>query len=199
MAAQDVFPGTRPNFLHFLCFFYKMNANQKIAILLQFVNSTQKIAIFNVQGRSEVYLSPFCGQKLQDMDDYKKLSTRKAKCLECGTRLGPDARPDKKFCSKGCRYAYHNAKKYKSKQLRLKVDTILERNYHLLDQCITEHRQSISLAEFLGMGFNPAYITSSIQLGSFSECTCYDIAYRISDTKVFNIHRMFVTLRNGKL
>lgn len=176
-----------------------MDANQKIAIMLRFVNSTQKIAIFSVSGRSKADFSPFCAQKLQYMDNYKKLSTRKAKCLECGTRLGPDARPDQKFCSSGCRYAYHNARKYTAKQLRMKVDTILERNYRLLDQCIAEHRPSISLAEILGMGFNPAFITSSVQLGSFSECTCYDIAYRISETKVFNIHRMFVTLRNGKL
>lgn len=128
------------------------------------------------------------------MDKYKKASNRKASCLECGTDMGPYARPNKKFCCDNCRFEYHNHHRYEARVLREKVNTILDRNYEVLNQCLSEKKLSIGLHEIISLGFNPAYVTSQLFMGSYHEYTCYDIAFRISGTKVFNIHRMFVHL-----
>lgn len=133
------------------------------------------------------------------MDSYKKLSLERAECLECGAELESTSRGNQKFCCDKCRYDYYNHRRARKKQVRIMVDAILLQNYNILDGCVESGKDSISLNEAVAMGFNPGYITSRIGLVSCNEYTCYDIAYRMSDAKIFNIHRMFVNLRNRKI
>lgn len=132
------------------------------------------------------------------MASYKEISDKKVHCLECGTPLAWGSRSDKKFCCDQCKYTYHNRNRVYRHQCKTKVNNILERNYKILSDLVKMEIDQIPVAQAVSMGFSPSFGTSFAHIGTYIEYTCYDIAYRASATKIFNIHRMSLTLRKDK-
>ncbi len=128
------------------------------------------------------------------MAKYNTQQKHHYECLECGKSLAYTSRTNQKFCSSQCRYAYNNRKKVFVYKCRNKVENILQRNYLVLSEVLNSKHQTISISDAVIRGFNPAYMTSAVRYSSFVEYTCYDIAYRISDTKLFKIRRMSLNL-----
>jgi len=110
-------------------------------------------------------------------------------CLECGKEIY--GRPDKKFCSEVCKNSFHNRKYYDYKKKQNSTITSLNRNHEILVSLIRMGKTTINLLDLTDLGFNPRYITGCSKVRSrHFENRCYDIAYYISETKIFNIHRI---------
>ena len=109
------------------------------------------------------------------------------RCLECGDEI-VYGRSDKKFCGVSCRARYHNREAGSSKS-RMRILSILDRNYSILEGLLSLEITSIGNAELGALGFNHEVITSSAKIRGHTEVSCFDIRYFRSETKIFNIHR----------
>lgn len=121
------------------------------------------------------------------------------RCLCCGEKIDyRQYRTDRKFCCDRCKNAYHNRMRAHYADVKLKVDGIIEVNYRLLNEMLKLGVTQVSMAEAVAMGFKPQYSTSVSKTRTCMEYCCYDIAYRVSDIRIFNIHRLALTLREIK-
>lgn len=118
-------------------------------------------------------------------------------CLCCGKDM-TYGRSGRKFCSQQCRNTYHNRSKSHLQQAKMKIDGILERNYRILNDLVKMEVSQIPLEMALSMGFNPSFSTSFMRQRTVTVASCYDIAYRISENRIFNIHRLTLSLRQIK-
>lgn len=114
--------------------------------------------------------------------------TEEKRCLECGTPISY-GRSDKKFCGSVCKNHYHNRLSYASRRKRLAVNEILEENHRILGTMLRLRLDSIPLDELAGMGFNPAYFTSSRRVGCHTEYGCYDVLYVMTEKRIYNLRR----------
>lgn len=118
-----------------------------------------------------------------------------SQCLECGSEIA-FGRSDKKFCCQDCKNTYNNKNKSLRSAYRRKVDRAISRNYEVLSLLVRLGRSRVSLVEALAMGFSPQAVTSCTHQSNCGfEFQCYDIVFRVSDTNIFNIHRMSLNLR----
>lgn len=108
-------------------------------------------------------------------------------CLECGSHFY--GRANKKFCSEGCKNRYHNRRYQGIRNTKCRILNILEKNYDLLSHLIQDNRLSVEIVELLVLGYNPDYITSFRKAGKYSMCSCYDIIFFRSDTRIYNIRK----------
>lgn len=116
------------------------------------------------------------------------------KCLCCGSDMGY-GRSDRKFCSQNCKDRYNNIRRYRSMAVRAKVENALGRNYRILNDMLKAGVDQAPRSEIVSMGFAPEFLTSIVKAGK--GCTvlaCYDITYRLSESRIFNIQRMSVSL-----
>lgn len=112
------------------------------------------------------------------------------RCLECGNVI-PHMRTGKIFCCDSCRNRYHNAEKRQLRVYRRRIGNRLDRNYTILEGLLAQGVDSLPLSDLQLMGFSPETVTGyflkqrrSLELG------CYDILYKQSGTKVFDLHRV---------
>lgn len=114
--------------------------------------------------------------------------TRTETCLECGTVFyGP---PNKKFCCDSCRNRYHNREHQGMRNVKLRTHTILDKNYRILSDLLANNILAIDRGDLYMMGYTPGYLTSVIRTRTHEQCTCYDISFRRTETKVCNIHKI---------
>lgn len=119
----------------------------------------------------------------------KKYERHMPRCLECGDQIRY-GRTDKKFCSEICKSRFHNEQLKTARQFRTKVNSILWRNYQLLDEVLQSGRDSADLIELTTRGFVPGIITSYSRVGKHDVYNCYDIKYIMSRTRLFSIGKI---------
>ena len=137
------------------------------------------------------FVHTFAGNIHGNMKEYKL--TQSCRCLECGAEI-TWGRSDKKFCKRSCKDNYHNKLKQLRNSHRVRVDSVLECNYKILEDLLKMDVDWIPLAEATGAGFQSGYATGFTRVAGHYEYSCYDICFRISATRIFNIRRLSLTL-----
>ena len=119
--------------------------------------------------------------------EYKKVEPFEdiSRCLQCGGVIDYGGRPDRKFCSPGCKNRYHNYRRYRRRDIAQRsVFGRLEKNYEVLDKVINLGVDAMDRITLAYMGFDPAYATSYCRLGRKHIYTCFDIRYELTASKV---------------
>lgn len=113
---------------------------------------------------------------------------RKGRCLECGAEFS--GRKDKKFCSLTCKNNYNNRRYHDRKQYREKILAQLSRNYDILEGLLTDNQAGASLEELSMLGFDSRCLTGFGKgNGSHECCSCFDISYYRTGSKIFGLRR----------
>lgn len=121
------------------------------------------------------------------------------RCLCCGTVMKyTDGRKDRKFCCQDCKNTYHNRLRSRIHDIKPFIDRTLVRNYDIMDILVKTGVTQIPISQLVALGFNTALCTSFNKSRSFTELSLYDISYRMSENRVFNIHRLSLTLQQLK-
>lgn len=115
-------------------------------------------------------------------------------CLECGTPLSYGSRDGKKFCCDKCKNGFHNRKRGFSYSYRLRSIHDLDRNYSILNRLLKLNLDSMDLSHMIILGFRPECVSSCMVGNRRIIYSCYDIQYRISETRVWNIVRIDNTI-----
>ena len=113
-------------------------------------------------------------------------------CLECGEPIAYGGRPDRKFCSCGCRNSYHNKNYREERIIKHRINAALNKNHDVLSRLLRMGVTSMSLPDLAQMGFVPEYITSFSRKGGRTECRCYDIKYYLTPTRIFSLGRNII-------
>lgn len=129
------------------------------------------------------------------MENYKDVPEQK--CLQCGNDMGY-GRADRKFCCDACKNRYNNTRRYVHVAYKERINRELEKNYALLSSLVKMGIDQIPLAEAQSMGFNPHLVTAISRTGRrpVLNYSCYDISFKISGSRIFNIQRITLTLRD---
>ncbi|MBO7643445.1 MAG: hypothetical protein J6S62_00575 [Bacteroidales bacterium] len=110
-------------------------------------------------------------------------------CLECGEILY--GRPDKKFCSSGCRNAWHSHLRTGKRLARSLTLNGLAKNYKILEDLLKLKQSSCPLDSLTQLGFDPCLVTHQAEkMGRHIVYRCFDLAYSQSSVKIFNLHRL---------
>ena len=112
-----------------------------------------------------------------------------SRCLQCGEEI-TYGREGKKFCSEECKNRFHNKQTNSSRAFRSRIHGALEKNYKALSAFITQGRDSVELLDAENIGFNPSFVTSFHKERSRIELGCYDIRYKMSENKIYAIHKI---------
>lgn len=117
-------------------------------------------------------------------------------CLECGDIIEyGSGRPDRKFCSCGCKNRWHNRRKARSwERYRLKIQRVLEVNHAILDRLLSVGVTSIDLISLDRLGYDPNYVTSFHKVGHRNLYSCYDITYEATPSRIMHL----ASNRNGQ-
>ena len=111
-------------------------------------------------------------------------------CLECGDEIPYGSRQDHKFCSESCRNHYHNDRRSYDRIVHQRVDNAIQKNYrilrHLLDVGLTQAGND----ELFLLGFRREYKTSCTVTNRRMESRCYEISYRETGSRIFDITRI---------
>lgn len=128
------------------------------------------------------------------MKDYKEAPA--PKCLHCGRTI-TYGRTDRKFCSDSCKNTYNNFLRKVHCTYKTRIDKAIARNYTILNNLVKLKVDQITMAEAQAMGFNPCFVTSHSKESGHSLYTCYDISFRISESRIFNIRRLELYLQDS--
>jgi TPR repeat protein len=134
------------------------------------------------------------------MADYLEKKAEKPvlrRCLECGDVI-LYGRPDKKFCCDRCKSAYYNRKAMDGRHIRERIRRHLDKNYAILDRLIKIGIDTMSLDSLSAMGYDNNYITSFRKNGKWIECSCYDITFNRTPTRIFRLMRVAVIFSHEK-
>ena len=112
-------------------------------------------------------------------------------CLECGDVV-PYGRTDKVYCSVKCKNRHYYAEHMAGRYIRTRINSILEKNYSLLEALIAGNIDSVLLSDLSVKGFSPDYMTSHRSRKYYSECGCYDIRYRQTSTRIYCIEKVWL-------
>ena len=124
------------------------------------------------------------------MMDYAKKEKIMPVCLECGDKIRY-GRSDKKFCCDECRTRHYNNMAKGSRTYRRKVMTRLTRNYQILEQILKSGESSMELTDLVSFGFSPDTVTGFHKNRFKSdEYWCFDIKYRMTDSRVYSISKL---------
>ena len=122
--------------------------------------------------------------------DYAKKEKIMPVCLECGDKIRY-GRSDKKFCCDECRTRHYNNMAKGSRTYRRKVMTRLTRNYQILEQILKSGESSMELTDLVSFGFSPDTVTGFHKNRFKSdEYWCFDIKYRMTDSRVYSISKL---------
>ena len=127
--------------------------------------------------------------KFRVMKYSKKAEEEAPRCLECGDEIGY-GRKGRKFCSEECRHKHHNESHRSARRYRRMVNSILDKNYGILEGLVEAGVESIWVADAIALGYNPAYVTSYRKHGKRSMCHCYDICYVTTDNRITSISKI---------
>lgn len=112
----------------------------------------------------------------------------KKKCLECGAEIM--GRRDKKYCSDGCRNAYHNKFDTGSKNLIRNINNRLRRNYKILDSfTLKDGKTRTTKTRLLDKNFDFDFITN---LNTTKKGTTYYFVYDLGYLPLDNDYYMIV-------
>lgn len=111
------------------------------------------------------------------------------RCLECGEPV-PYGRNDRLYCCDSCKNRHNYGERKLSIRNRTNVMRILTRNYSVLRTLLRENIPSLDIAQMIFRGFNPDYMTGCRRRPRYSECSCFDIRYNLTETRIFSIARM---------
>ena len=129
---------------------------------------------FDICAKSECAME----YKVEEIEDLSR-------CLQCGSVIDYGGRPDRKFCSAGCKNRYHNYRRFRRKDLAQRSGVgKLDKNYEILAKLISLGLKSMDRITMNYMGFNPDYATSITRIGRKNVYTCFDIRYEITPTRV---------------
>ena len=124
---------------------------------------------------------------------YKIVERRTPVCIECGDRIRY-GRSDKKFCCDSCKSAHHNRVSKASRNIRRKIQRMLNRNYEILDSLLKADVTASDMMELMSMGFTPGLYTSCrkhvCRQHSHNEYVCFDIKYRMTMNRVSCISKL---------
>lgn len=110
-------------------------------------------------------------------------------CLECG--CGISGRINKKFCSLSCKNAFNNRRLQNIRHYRSDIMSRLARNYKILEGLLADRVTSAPLEQLKGIGFDDSCMTGfCIGYRRHQECSCYDIVYCRTNSKIFGIRRL---------
>lgn len=123
---------------------------------------------------------------------------RDSRCIECGDIIGY-GRTDRKFCCEKCKNRYNNRKNKIIRNLKLRIRNALERNYRILENLVRSGVPSIGLDEISMMGYHVEYSTSYHKAGKKNIYWCYDIKYVLTTSKLTNIVKIPLNLRDNSL
>lgn len=113
-------------------------------------------------------------------------------CLECGS--GFNGRSNKKFCCLACKNSFNNRRLRTIRNYRNNTIAKLNRNYEILEMLINEKARSAGLEELRELGFEDSFITGRrIGARRHEECSCFDIVYCRTGSKIFDIRRRDLT------
>ena len=117
-------------------------------------------------------------------------------CLECGDEIPYGGRPDRKFCSEKCRRDYHNDRRSGVRIVHQRVDTAIHKNYEILLRLLSAGLTEADNDMLFLLGFRREFKTSSCLVSHHIECRCYEIAYRETDSRIWDIRRLPATFLN---
>ena len=125
------------------------------------------------------------------MADYGLLDKKDEKglYLECGKAFY-GGRVDRKFCCDTCKNRYNNKKTQSLRNFKLRIRTVLDRNYEILQSLVKERIRIADRAELEARGFNPDYVTVHIKMNRHDFHCCYDISYILTPSKITNIKKL---------
>ena len=108
-------------------------------------------------------------------------------CLECGDSL--NGRKDKKFCCLSCKNSYNNRRYQELRRYRADIMSRLSRNYEILESLLSDGARGARLEDLADEGFDVGCITGSRKYARHLECSCFDICYFRTESRIFNIRR----------
>ena len=121
---------------------------------------------------------------------YTKYQRHMPVCLECGDQIRY-GRIDKKFCCDECKTRHYNNLAKGSRAYRRKVMNRLSQNYQILEQLVKSGETSVELTDLMSYGFAPDVVTGYHKNRFKSdEYWCFDIKYRMTDSRVYSISKL---------
>ena len=120
---------------------------------------------------------------------YKKHERHIPVCLECGDRRRY-GRADKKFCCDECKTKNYNERAKRGRIFKRRVMNALLRNHEILENLIRADVDTVDLLSLTSMGFAPSLMTSFRKCGKHDECSCFDIKYIMTGTRIYSISKI---------
>lgn len=122
--------------------------------------------------------------KLEEKEDLSR-------CLQCGNVIEYGGRPDRKFCSQGCKNRYNNYRRYHRRDVSERnILGVLDRNHLVLERLIGMKVKRLDRVTLAYMGFDPGYSTSYCRIGRRNIYTCFNIRYELTPTRIRDIVKM---------
>lgn len=117
------------------------------------------------------------------LDEYE---LHRPSCKQCGRQMSY-GRPDRKFCSRSCKNKYHNNHHIGPRLIKVRIQHILEKNYRILNSFMEAGISAVPMPSLLALGFNTMYSTGIIHSGRVQTYMCFDIQYRLTATRIFQM------------
>ncbi len=108
-------------------------------------------------------------------------------CLECGDSL--NGRKGKKFCCLSCKNSYNNRKYQEIRKYKAEIINRLSKNYEILESLLNDSINGVGLEYLSSEGFDANCFTGIQKAGHHIECSCFDITYCRTESRIFNISR----------
>ena len=121
--------------------------------------------------------------------NYSKVFRQAARCLHCGDEIRY-GRADKKFCCEDCRVSHHNEATKDSRAFRRRVLSRLSCNHDILEHLLEMGIESCLLIELSSQGFSPDLMTSCRKVGKHMECSCFEIKYIMTASRIYSISKI---------
>lgn len=139
---------------------------------------------------------------VQDMkqsrfNPFPEESKGRTACLECGEPI-VYGRTDRKFCCDKCKNQYNNRRIKDSRNVKMRVWNVLERNYAILEGLLRVGMTSVPLSDLNTLGFIQDCSTTYRRVrGGHGEYQCFDISYYKTDTRIFGLRKSPSTLSSS--
>ena len=161
-----------------------------------FLNESKRHLQISSQIKAKQFLEIPYNINNEIMKNYKILED--VSCLECGDVI-PYKRSNKKFCCEKCKNTYNNKKIRNARISKLRILNALDKNYKILSNLIKSEMSSLDIMQAKQLGFDFTYVTSYHKLRKGNEFFCFDIRFKISQSRLYSICRLPINIENGSL